>query len=578
MPFLDSRPILSASAANKLIGRFELNPTSDFHSSQRYQPRTPILETLFETPHGKAVLIDWMPLAENGMHEAIIHRRIETIEGKVDFNMICSPLFGSRGSDSRGPHTASLGHIEKQGDGVLFRGNAIGDSILLRANVPLAISSQSLAATARFSLETGSSAQFSLTFGRHYPVKHFPTPERTAAYWRMHSHRCSGSAGPRGCIFAGPWHDSVTRSDILLTLMKPFFSSSVAEGVTRPVASIKECLFAAQSCFGLDRKDDARDLLHWLWNIIARDSAQELQAYYSLDGGREDFPRDIHAPVFQLDTFGYVWIAAATYYRQWASLPEGLWPHLAEIADYLCQAWKRPDHGPWGLHTRAEHWVTSKALCWIALDHACKLAEALQLKAPTRWKDQRQILHHTICDQGYDTRRNSFVRVFGGDDLDTSVLLLPLLGFLPWMDERIQSTLGVIEAELSEGPFLRRFSSPPESTTDPRTADPLSTLWLVSCLANSGRVDSAVDLFAEVCTYSAPLGLFANRVHPVLGSVTETELKGESSSDWTARVPLSTTLASTSLIFPSTAVHSALILAGLNIGRARTRPELTQAA
>src|SRR5581483_11563992 len=127
---------------------------------------------------------------------------------------------------------------------------------------------------------------------------------------------------------------------------------------------------------------------------------------------------------FSLDIFGHVLLAATQHYRAFGQLPPGLWPKLEEIAEYVCQAWRRPDAGPWELPAKPEHYVVSKALCWSALDCAIWLAHQQRLNIPPRWIQERKVLHHTICLQGYDSQRRTFIRSFGERELDAALLLL----------------------------------------------------------------------------------------------------------------------------------------------------------
>lgn len=196
------------------------------------------------------------------------------------------------------------------------------------------------------------------------------------------------------------------------------------------------------------------------------------------------------------------------------------------------------------MRTKPEHYVASKALCWAALDRAVILANRLGEEVPPRWKEERTILHHTICLQGFDKDLGAFTRAFGSRELDASTLMLPMIGFLPFDDLRIQGTLHALQEKLSEGIVLHRY----------RTADGLpgmdgvhlvTSFLFISCLALSGRADEASDRLAELCTYATPLGLFGEQLRL-------------DTSDTTGN-------------FPSAAVHLGLINAALYVGVARGR-------
>jgi GH15 family glucan-1,4-alpha-glucosidase len=183
-----------------------------------------------------------------------------------------------------------------------------------------------------------------------------------------------------------------------------------------------------------------------------------------------------------------------------------MWSKLTEIADYICQAWRRPDNGPSGEAQKPEHFVVSKIFCWAALDQIIKIATGLGQKPSNRWVSEKNILHRTICDQGYDSYKNSFTRAFGDREIDSSAVWIPLLNFLPIDDPRITGTIDRIQTELSSGVFVRKLNNL-AADGEQETLDIWSSCSLVSCLALMGRIDEASDRLAEICTYISPLGL-----------------------------------------------------------------------
>ena len=201
-----------------------------------------------------------------------------------------------------------------------------------------------------------------------------------------------------------------------------------------------------QALNALGYTNEARNYFNWLSEIVIRDGIEGLQPVYTLDGGKLLPEREIEnlkgfhnaKPVrvgneastqFHLDIYGHVMLAADYAMREWGSLPDGLWEQLANIAELVCQAWRRPDFGPWQLRSKPEHYVASKIMCWAALDRAISLAKRLNERVPNRWTEEMKILHRTICDQGFDQSKQSFVRAFGDKDTDASCLWIPLVGF-----------------------------------------------------------------------------------------------------------------------------------------------------
>jgi GH15 family glucan-1,4-alpha-glucosidase len=561
LPYLDSPSHFAALLDDNRGGRFQIAPEGDFHSEQNYFQRTNVLETVFETPTGRAILTDWMPIETDFTRDPTIYRRLEAVAGRIHFVVHCLP---------RSAYGAEGAQAELTRHGILFRGSALGDVALLHSSVPLQIHSEANAAHGRFTLEVGESANFSWTWGRRRPREEFPSPELTVEKWRSWAHICD----PSGCIFAGPWHDMVIRSSLFLKLMITDFSGSIAEAITTSIPALsggsrnwdyrycwlRDSALALQALNGLNYRDEANTFFGWLSDIVIRDGAEGLQAVYTLDGGRF-LPEheltslsgylgsrpvrvgNLSAKLFQLDIYGHIMLAAAQYYGTLNTLPEMLWPRLVEIADYVCQAWRRPDRGPWEIRSKPEHFVGSKVLCWVALDRAIWLATNREVPVPHRWIEERDILHQTICDQGYDSIKHSFVRAFGSREVDAAALLIPLFGFLPLDDERVHNTLNTIQTELSDGVLLHRYRAL-DGLPESDGAHLLSSFWLVSCLALSGRVDEASDRLAELCTYASPLGLFGEQVNPATGQPAGN--------------------------FPSASAHLALINACLYVGLARS--------
>jgi GH15 family glucan-1,4-alpha-glucosidase len=590
-PYLDSPSHLSALLDQGVGGRFQITPQGDFRSEQRYRNRSLVLETLFETPFGRAVLTDWMPLHPSQASDPVIYRQLDIIEGKISWTLTCDPRFDYGETPAEAElHSERESEISKTGlwspKRLLFRGGLPGQiaQLFLSSNLgnleDLLITPKERfphlkrAVEARFTLSTGDSVSFAWAWGRRIDAPPFQSFRETAEAWKHHSHPCVTS----GCLFAGPWHDSIVKAGMFLRLLIAPYSGSIAEAVTTSIpgvhngggegrtwdyryAWIRNSPFVLQALASLGMKAEAKNYFGWLSEIVIRDGVESLQPVYTLDGGKILPEREISglrgfhgagpvrvgndaAQQFHLDVYGHVLLAADYYHREWGSLPEGLWERLSEIADFLCGAWRRPDHGPWEIRGKPEHYVASKALCWAALDRACLIAKRLGVPVPPRWLDEMPILHRTICDQGFDSTTHSFVRSFGDTEVDASVLLLPLIGFLPFDDTRIEGTLAQVQSRLADGVLIHRY----RSSDGVRGADAphlFSSFLFIANLALSGRVDEASDRMAELCSFASSLGFFAEQVDPGLEE--------------------------TSGNFPSASSHLALITAALYIGAARGR-------
>lgn len=577
LPQLDSPSHFAALLDENRGGKFQLVPEGDFRSEQRYLQRTLVLETVFETPNGRAVLTDWMPSdAPNGRSDdpPSLRRTVEVIDGKIRWRLHCAPRF------DYGTHPGQAEFLHRA-DGesrstILFRGSSDPELAALHSSLPLEISAAGNTAVARFDLEAGASAEFRWDWGLASRDPGFEPLRKTVEAWHSRAHRCD----PGGCLFAGPWHDSVARSDLFIQALQNEESGSLAESVTTSVSAtpggsrnwdfryawLRDSSRVMSALDSLGRGESARMLFCWIADILDRDGTAALQPVYQLNGGRFLPERELGTlngyrgsrPVrignfssrqFQLDVHGHVLLAAETASQHPSGLPEKvlrkLWPKLAEVADTVCQAWKRPDHGPWESRSKPEHYVASKALCWAALDRAISLAPRLGEEAPGRWKQELSTLHRTICEQGFDLERQSFVRAFGDREVDASALELFWMGFLPSDDPRMQGTLHAIQEDLSEGVLLQRARHSEFSATGPAGAYLSTSFRYAATLAACGRTEEAVDRLAELCTFATPLGIFCEQADPASGR------PGGN--------------------FPSGSAHISLVHAAAEVGRARAR-------
>jgi GH15 family glucan-1,4-alpha-glucosidase len=594
LPYLDSPSHFCAILDDVKGGRFQISPQGDFRSEQRYHQRTLVLETLFETPFGKGVITDWMPLEDSQSNEPLIYRQMDMIEGKINWALNCSPRFdyastpcevefhGEREAEDRRLGMSKVWSSNR----VLFRGNQPGQIAQLFSSIPLKYDIHRNSAEAKFSLSAGESVMFVWAWGRRTETPPFQSFQETLEQWRKLAHTCSAT----GCVFAGPWHDAITRSGLFLKLLIAPYSGSIAEAVTTSIPGIVapygapsqrtpgsdhnsartwDCRFAwvnngvmaMQALVALGYRNEAKNHFCWLSEIIMRDGIERLQPVYTLDGGRMlaerelDHLKGFHGarPVrvgnessgqFHLDIYGHLMLSADLYLQESGTLPEGLWRELVNIADLVCQAWRRPDYGPWQSRSKPEHYVSSKVMCWAALDRAVSMARKLKEEVPHRWIEEMKILHRTICEQGFNPTMGSFVRAFGDTTLDSSCLWMALTGFLPLEDPRMVGTLDAIMAELSEGVLMRRYRVD-DGVPGKDGPHIQSSFLLASVLALYGRADEASDRLAELCTFATHLGIFGEQVSPDLQ---------ENSGN-----------------FPSSTAHISLINAALYVGAARGR-------
>jgi len=193
---------------------------------------------------------------------------------------------------------------------------------------------------------------------------------------------------------------------------------------------------------------------------------------------------------------------------------------MRDLIDYVCEGWDEPDAGIWEVRSDPQQFVYSKVMCWTALDRGIELAETADgIDAPLeRWRTCRADVRAAILERGFSERTNSFVRAFGDDDtLDSANLLVPIVGFLPPDDERVQGTIdATIDRLVTDDGLVRRYEG---DDGLPGTDSPfvVSSFWLVTALALAGRTEEATARFETILEYASPLGLLAEAVDPETG-------------------------------------------------------------
>lgn len=222
----------------------------------------------------------------------------------------------------------------------------------------------------------------------------------------------------------------------------------------------------------------------------------------------------------QLDVYGELILGIYETARYGASISEEDWTVMRDVIDYVCRAWQEPDVGIWELRGDPRQLVHSKVMCWVALDRGIKIVEETGFEgAVDRWTDARRAIKNAVVERGYSDTANSFVRSFETEtDLDAATLLIPIVGFLPPDDPRVQGTIDTILNRLAtDDGLVNRYESD-DGLPGEEGAFAVCSFWLVNALALSGRIEEAMTIFRSVCTYVSPLGLLAEEIDPNTGA------------------------------------------------------------
>jgi GH15 family glucan-1,4-alpha-glucosidase len=275
----------------------------------------------------------------------------------------------------------------------------------------------------------------------------------------------------------------------------------------------------------------------WLLRAIAGDPA-DVQIMYGVGGERRLSEFELpwldgyegSRPVrvgnaasaqLQLDVYGEV--VDCLYQARVHGLPfdQNAWRIQLALLDHLEEAWREPDEGIWEIRGERRHFVHSKAMAWVAFDRAVRTIEKQGLEGPVdRWREIRDEIHREVCERGFDSERGCFTQSYGSQDLDASLLLLPLVGFLPATDSRIRGTIEAIERELVQDGFVLRYRTHEDAADGLPPGEGVflpCSFWLVDCYELLGRHDEAHELFGRLVDVSNDLGLFAEEYDPGSG-------------------------------------------------------------
>ncbi|MGH3133751.1 MAG: glycoside hydrolase family 15 protein [Gaiellaceae bacterium] len=534
LPRFDSGAIFAALLGDAENGHWTIQPAGEFSSpGRRYRDDTLVLETDLETPSGTVRLIDFMP--PRGTAPDLV-RIVEGVDGAVEMRMELALRFDY---GSIIPWVRNL-------DGTLV-GIAGPDAVTV--HTPVELEGRDLKTHAEFTVRAGERIPFVLTwFLSHQPLPEAIDAEKalsdTVAFWEDWSRRCS---------FAGKWHDAVRRS--LLTL-KALTYGPTGGIVAAPTTSLPEALGGVRNwdyryCWLRDATltllalvragyiEEARAWRDWLLRAIAG-SPQDVQIMYGVAGERRLTELELpwlagyegSRPVrvgndasnqLQLDVYGEIVDALYHSRRQGLEASDEAWALASKTFEWLESNWQEPDEGIWEVRGPRRQFTHSKVMAWVAFDRAVKTIEKLGREGPVdRWRAARDAIREDVLREGYNAERGAFVQFYGSDRLDASLLLIPLVGFLPATDERVVRTVAAIQRELLRDGFVERYRADVENVgvdgLPPGEGVFLPcSFWLAAVLARQGRRKEAVELFERLLSLRNDLGLISEEYDPESG-------------------------------------------------------------
>jgi len=531
LPRFDSAACFAALLGDPQHGRWSIAPIADVRAVQRrYREGTLILETDFETDEGVVRVIDAMPLSSA---RSDVVRIVEGLRGRVRMRMELVIRFD---------YGKVVPWVRKTNGAVLA--TAGPDTLELHTTVPT--HGEQLKTVAEFQVDAGERIPFVL----NYRASHQPAPAPIDAEQAVIATEREWLGWSGRCRYDGRWRDVVMRSLITLKALiymptggivaAPTTSLPEQEGGVRNwdyrFCWLRDATFTLNTMLLAGYTDEAVAWCEWLLRAVAG-SAKDLQTLYSVTGERRLAESELGwlpgyrgaAPVrvgnaaaeqFQLDVYGEVMDTLHLARSVGLKPAPHVWQIQKALLDFLDTHWHEPDEGIWEVRGPRRHFTHSKVMAWVAFDRAVKAVERFGFKGPVdAWRRTRDAIHAQVCEAGFDGRRNSFVQHYGSTELDASLLLIPMVGFLPPDDPRVHSTIDAIQRELVVDGLVLRYPTatgvdglpPGEGTFLP------CTFWLADSLAVIGRRDEAEAVFERLLTVCNEVGLLSEEFDPRTG-------------------------------------------------------------
>jgi len=533
LPRFDSPSCFAKLLGDESNGFWRIAPAGEVRRrSRHYHGDSLVLETEFETSTGAVRLVDCMPLREDLPH---VVRMVEGIGGEVAMRMDLAMRPG---------YGRVIPWVRRTGSLLLAAAGPDG----LALWTPVRTRGEGMTTVAEFTVSAGQHTPFVLTW---FPSHESP-PRPVDARYAVADTRMWWQEWSSVNDFNGPWRGAVMRSLVTLKALTYRPTGGIVAAATTSLPEtvggvrnwdyrycwLRDATLTLTALMRGGFHEEAMSWRDWLLRAVAGDPA-ELQIMYGPAGERrlDEWEVDWLAgyegskPVrvgnaasgqFQLDVYGEVMSALYQACVVGDPVSAPAWDLQRVLMDFVSGHWQDPDDGIWEVRGPRRNFTHSKVMAWVAVDRAIRMAEEFQQQGPVEdWKKLRGRIHAEVLEKGYDEKRGAFTQYYGSDALDASLLMIPIVDFLPATDPRMISTVEAIQRELTEDGFVLRYRA-----ADAHDVDGLEghegaflacSFWMADNLAMMGRSEEAVELFERLLGLRNDLGLLAEEYDARLG-------------------------------------------------------------
>ena len=535
-PHVDSPSVFARLLDHEKGGYFQIRPLLEgYNQKQIYLSDTNILLSRFLSPVGVAEVSDFMPVERESPHHELV-RRVKTVSGDMEFEMVCKPAFDYARAEHR---------IEIEEGAVRFISEG-EDGLVLRLYCQVPYEIEDGAVVARFRLKEGESAAFILedvVEGKDSPVSD-PDFVRnafvsTVNYWHDWIDNSS---------YNGRWREEVNRSALVLKLLTSQKYGSISAAATFGLPEIiggvrnwdyrytwiRDASFTLYALIRLGLTEEANQFMHWIdQRAHELEPDGSLQVMYKLNGDHEIPESELEhfegykqsRPVrigngaydqLQLDIYGELMDSVYLANKYGEAISHSLWMNLVRLLNWLCENWQQPDEGIWEVRGGKQHFLHSRLMSWVALDRGLRLAAKRSFPAPVeRWQRERDTIYNDIHENFWDPELEAFVQYLGSKYLDASSLLMPLVRFISPTDPRWLKHMKAVERTLVFDSLVYRYNigeSAPDGLIGEEGTFSICTFWYVECLSRTGEIDKARFYFEKMLGYANHVGLFAEEL------------------------------------------------------------------